>query len=84
MSQGLIPGMGKGRSLFFMATRPALEFTQPVVTQGLFPQVQWLGCEANYSPPSRTEAKNTWIYTSNTSYITMARCLINEVQGQLC
>jgi hypothetical protein len=49
--------------LFSMSTRPVLGPIQP--------PIQWvsgvkLGREADYSPPSNSEVKNMWIYTSTT------------------
>jgi len=41
-------------------------------TAGSFPGINWLGREANYSPPSSAENKNEWSYTSTHPYIFMA------------
>jgi hypothetical protein len=38
--------------------------------------------EADHSPPSSTEVKNAWSYTSNPPYVFMAWCLV-KAQGQL-
>jgi hypothetical protein len=52
--------------LFASASRPALGSTQtPIqwVTGALFPGLKRPGCEADYSPPSRADVKNSWRYT---------------------
>jgi hypothetical protein len=36
-----------------------------------------------HSPPSSTEVKNTWIYTSTPSYLFLAQCVINLARGAL-
>jgi len=64
-----------GFPLFATTFRLALEPTQPPiqwVTGALFPQVKWLGCEANHSPPISAKVKNVWSYTSTPQYVFMA------------
>jgi hypothetical protein len=56
-----IPGGGPEIILFSIASRPALGLTQPSpqwVPRAFFLGVKRPGSEANYSPPSITEAKN--------------------------
>jgi hypothetical protein len=61
--------------LFTTASKMALEPTQP--------PIQWVpgvlsfgvkrpGREADHSPPSTAEEKNTWTYTSTPQYVFMA------------
>jgi hypothetical protein len=40
-------------------------------------EVKTLGHEADNSPPTNAEVKNTWIYTSTPPYIFMVYCLIS-------
>jgi hypothetical protein len=40
-------------------------------------KVQWLGREADHSPPTSAEVKNTWIYTSSAPYVFKANRLIS-------
>jgi hypothetical protein len=42
--------------------RPALEPTRPAIQQ--VPGEKWLGCEVDHSPPSNSNIKNAWNYTS--------------------
>jgi len=37
----------------------------------LFPMLKQPGHEADHPPPSRTEVKNAWNYTSTSSYVLM-------------
>jgi hypothetical protein len=53
----------------------------PVGTGVVSSGVKLPGSEANNSPPS-AEVKNAWSYTSNSSYVCLAWCLIKR-QGQL-
>jgi hypothetical protein len=39
------------------------------------PGVERPGPEADHSPPTSAEVKNTWIYTSIPPYVSMAWCL---------
>jgi hypothetical protein len=53
--------------LFSTASRPVLGPTQPPIqwVQGaLSPRVKRQGREADHSPPTSTEVKKMWIYTS--------------------
>jgi hypothetical protein len=43
------------------AAHPA---SYPMGTRGSFPGVKQQGCEADHSPPSSAEVRNTWSYTS--------------------
>jgi hypothetical protein len=75
-SDWLRAGRPKGRSsipdrgkIFLLSTssRPVLGFTQPPiqwVLGALSPVVKRPGREADHSPPTSAEVKNTWIYTS--------------------
>jgi len=54
--------------------------TQPLILWVL--GVKQTGCEADHSPPSSTEVKNAWNYTSTPSYIFMVWCFIT--QGDNC
>jgi hypothetical protein len=47
------------------------------VSVALSPGVKRSGREAEHSPPTSAEAKNTWIYTSSPPYAFMAKCLIS-------
>jgi hypothetical protein len=72
---------GQGIFLFAATSRPALRLTQiPVnwVTRALSPDVKWSGSEADHSPPSRTEVKNAWSYTSTLPYDFRAWCLVKH------
>jgi len=70
--------------LFLSATavsRPALEPTQPPmqwVPAALSLGLKWPGREADHSPPSSAQVKNTWSYTSTTQYVFMAWCLVKN------
>jgi len=50
--------LGLGIFLFTTASRPALEPTQRPL------RVSFPGGKADHSPPSSTEIKNAWMYTS--------------------
>jgi hypothetical protein len=45
----------------FMAVRPIQPPTQGV-PRALSPEIKWKGHEADHSPPSSAEVKNTWRY----------------------
>jgi hypothetical protein len=78
------PNSSPGRDknfLFSMSSRPTLGPTQP--------PIQWLprvlsrgvkrpGREADHSPPSNAEVKNTWRYTYTSPYGFMVSCLIKH------
>jgi hypothetical protein len=88
-SDWLRAGQQRGRSsspcrvknfLFSTSSRPALGPTQPHtqwVPGALSPGVKRPGREADHSPPTTTEIKKTWIYTSTLPYAFMAQCLIS-------
>jgi hypothetical protein len=74
------------RIFFSTSSRPALGPTQPPiqwVPKTLSPGVKRTGCEADHSPPTSAERKNTWTYTSTPPYAFMVYCLISYAQGQL-
>jgi hypothetical protein len=57
--------------LFSKLSRTFLGPNQPpieLVSRALSPGVKLPGLEADHSPPTRAEVKNTWIYTSTHSY----------------
>jgi hypothetical protein len=62
--------------IFFTSSRPVVGGpTQPPiqwVPEALSLGVDRPGREADYSPPTSAEVKNTWIYTSNPPYAFMA------------
>jgi hypothetical protein len=58
--RGSIPGRGKV-FLISIASRPALESTQPPiqwVPESLSSKLKWLGREADHSPPSSSDVRN--------------------------
>jgi hypothetical protein len=70
---------GLGIFLFATACRPALGPTQsPIqwVPGTLSPSVKRPVREADHLPPSSTEVKNAWRYTSTPSYVFMTWCLV--------
>jgi hypothetical protein len=44
----------------------------PMGTRGFFLGSQAAGAEADHSPPTSAEVKNTWIYTSTPPYVFMS------------
>jgi hypothetical protein len=61
--------------LFSTSSRPVLGPTQPPiqwVPWAISPGVKRPGREADHSPPTGAEVKNTWIYTSTPPYAFMA------------
>jgi hypothetical protein len=78
--QSSIPGRGKS-FLLSTSSRPVLGPTQLPIKWIL--GVKRLGCEADPSPATSAEGKNTWIYTSTPPYVYMAWCLISQAVGQL-
>jgi hypothetical protein len=75
--RGSIPGkINDGFfSLFVIASRPALRFTQPPmrrVPEAHFPGVKRTGREAYHSRLSRAEVKNALSYTSTPQYVLTA------------
>jgi hypothetical protein len=78
--QGSFPGRAR-IFLFRHRVQPgsgAHPASYPAATEGSFPGVKRLGREANHSPPSSTEIKNAWSYTSIPLYVFMAWCLIKD------
>jgi hypothetical protein len=74
-----------GIFLFATVSSPALGPTQPPiqwVPGALSLGVKWPGREADHSPPSSAEVKNSWSCTSTPQYAFMARCSI-KAQGHL-
>jgi hypothetical protein len=74
-------GAKMGIFLFATMSRPGLGPTQtPIqcVSGILIPEVKWLGHEADHLPPSSSEIKNVWSYTSTPQYAFMAWCLIKQ------
>jgi hypothetical protein len=45
-------------------------------TGALSHRVKPEGCQADHSPPTSAEVKNTWIYTPTPTYAFMTLCLI--------
>jgi len=67
----LLAGAVMGLFHFATASRPAPGLTQPPIqwVPRLLPRgVKRPGHEADYSPPSSAEVKNTWNYTSTPPY----------------
>jgi hypothetical protein len=46
-------------------------------------RVKLPGREADQSPPTSAEVKKMWLYTSTSSCVFMAQCLISSAQGHL-
>jgi hypothetical protein len=72
---------GLGIFLFTTASRMALGPTQPPiqwVPGFLSLRVKRPGREADHSPPSSTEVKNAWNYTSTPQYAFMGWCLVKH------
>jgi hypothetical protein len=70
-----------GKIILQCASRTALGPTQPPIqwVQGpLSLGVKQPGREADHSPPSSTEVKNAWSYTSTSQYVFMAWCLVKH------
>jgi hypothetical protein len=64
-----------------MSSRPALGLTQPHiqwVLGALSLGVKRRGCEADHTPPTNAEAKQTWNYTSIPPDVCMAWSLIKH------
>jgi hypothetical protein len=68
------PGRGTV-SLFHTFSRPIMGLNQPPTQR--VPRVKEPDHEADHSPPTGAEIKNTWTYTSTPPYIFMAEYLIN-------
>jgi hypothetical protein len=63
---------GQGRDFFTTMSRPTLRPIHPPIQWEPGPlsiEVKWLGHEADLSPPTSVEVKNTWNYTSITPYM---------------
>jgi hypothetical protein len=71
---GLIPGMARFFFLYSVQTGSgALPASYPNGYRGLFSRgVKPQGREADHSPHTSAEVKNTWIYTSTPPYAFMA------------
>jgi hypothetical protein len=68
---------GAGNFLFTTAFRTALGPNQPPiqwVPGALSLGIKWPGREADHSPPSSAEVKNSWTYTSTPQYAFMVWC----------
>jgi hypothetical protein len=67
---------GGGKNFhFFMSYRPVLRPTQPTIqwVRGVLSSgVKRPGSETDHSPPTSTEVKKMWIYTSTPTYAFMA------------
>jgi hypothetical protein len=61
-----------------MSSRLALGHTQP--------PMEWVlrALSPGAKRPTSAEVKKMWVYTSTSTYIYMAWCLISQAQGQLC
>jgi hypothetical protein len=83
-SSGIRAGCARGRSsspgrvknfYFSISSRQALGSTQPpiqCVPRALSPGVKREGREADHSPPTSTDVKKMWIYTSTPQYAFIA------------
>jgi hypothetical protein len=70
--------------LFTTASRTALGPTQlPIqwIPAALSLGVKWPKGEADHSPPSSAEVKNTWSYTFTPQYVFMAWCLVKHTDN---
>jgi hypothetical protein len=76
MPMGRISSPGKVMNFVFStSSRPVLGPTQRPFQRlpgAFFPRVKRQGREADQSPPTSAELKNTWIYTSTSPYAFMA------------
>jgi hypothetical protein len=55
-------------------TRPPIQWVRRVLSLGVKRQ----GREGDHSPPSSTEVKNAWSYTSTPPYVFMAWCFVKH------
>jgi hypothetical protein len=55
----------------------------PIAPEFLSLGIKRLGREADHSPPSNSEIKNAWSYSSTPQNVFMAWCSVKKVQGQL-
>jgi hypothetical protein len=72
---GLDSRQGSGFFLFSIASRQALDPSQPLipcVPEALFLGIRRPQREADYSPPSSAEVKKARSYTSTSPYVLMA------------
>jgi hypothetical protein len=67
---GFYPRKGLKFFLFAAVSRPSLGYT--------LPSIKWLGREADDSPPTGTEIKNVWGYTSAPPYVFMTWYLVTH------
>jgi hypothetical protein len=75
-SSGFDSQWGIGILLFATTFGPVQGPTQSPIQWVL--GVKQLRCEADHSPPSSTEDKNIWSYTSTPPYAFMAWCLLKH------
>jgi hypothetical protein len=64
-----------GSRIFSALSRPALRSTQPPIQWipgAVSQEAKQLGREADHSPPTSSELKKMWIYTSTSPYAFMA------------
>jgi hypothetical protein len=84
---GRSSSLGRGKIvLFFKSHSPVPGPTLPPIQRvpgALSPRVKRPGLEADHSPPTSVEVKNTWLYTSTPPYVFMAQYLISYAQGQV-
>jgi len=76
---GFVFQQGQG-VLFTIASRPALGPMQSLRACS-FSWVKQLWCESDHSPPSSTEVKNAWSYTSTSPNVFVAWCLIKHTDN---
>jgi hypothetical protein len=78
--RGSIPS--RGREVFLRHRVQNGSGTHPTSSQtgtrGSSPKIEQAGREADHSPPSSTEIKKAWSYTTTPSYIFMALCLVKH------
>jgi hypothetical protein len=73
-----------GRDINFLLSTSSRPVLGPIqVPIKWVPRVKRLGCEADPSPATSVEVKNTWIYTPSPPYVYMAWCLISQALRQL-
>lgn len=70
--------------LFVTKSKPAVDPTQPPVQwyRGYFVRCNAASRRTNHSPPSSVEVKNSWSYTSTSTYVFITWCLI-KYKGKL-
>jgi len=75
-SVSIVTGIRTGRPRFYFRQGRETDFFLPYRVQTVSgtqpaPSLKGMGREANHTPPSSTEFKNAWNYTSATSYVFM-------------